>query len=155
MISSDDLANWPFWLRHGHIECDTIGWEDSNSIESQTVHILRHHNFGLCLTHSMCQHKYSTERQQKLPFSDPTQVSFCWRNIGMVITKLCLSPLVLTFCTIVKLSIKETVYDPGWHKCTPYLLYLSTYCPISLLSFSKEDIAELDKMFLTISVDEL
>ena len=80
----------------------------------------------------------------------PTQ-SFCWRNIGMVITKLCLSPLVLTFCTIVKLSIKETVYDPGWHKCTPYLLYLSTYCPISLLSFTKEDIAEHDKMFLTIS----
>ena len=72
-----------------------------------------------------------------------------------VTTKLCLSPLVLTFCTIVKLSIKETVYDPGWHKCTPYLLYLSTYCPIFLLSFSKDDIAELDKMFVTISVDEL
>ena len=28
-------------------------------------------------------HKYSTERQQKLPFSEPTQ-SFCWHIMGMV-----------------------------------------------------------------------
>ena len=34
-------------------------------------------------------------------------------------------------------------------------IFINLYCPIFLLSFSKDDIAELDKMFVTISVDEL
>ena len=34
-------------------------------------------------THTLCQHKYNTERQKKRTFSEPTQ-SFCWRDIGMV-----------------------------------------------------------------------
>ena len=33
---------------------------------------LRQHSFFL--THPLCQHKCSTERQQKLPFSDPTHL---------------------------------------------------------------------------------
>ena len=34
------------------------------------------------IVHYVSINNYSTERQQKLPFSEPTQ-SFCWRNIGM------------------------------------------------------------------------
>ena len=34
-----------------------------------TIHILRQHIFGLFLTHPLCQHKYSTQRQQNWPFS--------------------------------------------------------------------------------------
>ena len=48
-----------------------------------TIHILRQHIFGLFLPHPLCQHKYSTQRQQNWPFSRPTQ-SFRWRNIWMV-----------------------------------------------------------------------
>ena len=46
-----------------------------------TIHILRQHNFGLFLTpaypHPLCNHKYSTERQQNWPFSRPTHPVPC------------------------------------------------------------------------------
>ena len=44
-----------------------------------TIHILRQHICGLFLTHPLCHHKYSTQRQQNWPFLRPTQ-SFCWIN---------------------------------------------------------------------------
>ena len=31
-----------------------------------TIHILRQHIFGRFWNHPLCQHKYSTERQQKI-----------------------------------------------------------------------------------------
>ena len=37
-----------------------------------TIHILRQHIFWHFLTHPLCQHEYSTERQQNCPFSRPT-----------------------------------------------------------------------------------
>ena len=70
-----------------------------------TIHKLRQHNFGLFLTHPLCQRWYSTERQQNWPFPRPTHYvsintalkvsktghfldqstqSFCWRNLWMV-----------------------------------------------------------------------
>ena len=36
-----------------------------------TIHILCQHIFGPFLTHPLCQHKYSTECQQKWPFPKP------------------------------------------------------------------------------------
>jgi hypothetical protein len=40
-----------------------------------TIQILRQHYFGLFLTHSLCHHKYTTERQQNWPFFyQPIQV---------------------------------------------------------------------------------
>ena len=38
-----------------------------------TILILRQRVCGLFQTHPLCQYKYSNERQQKLPFSEPTQ----------------------------------------------------------------------------------
>ena len=59
-----------------------FGIKNLNTLE--TIPILRQHIQRLFLTHPLCQHKYSTERQQKLLFSEPTQ-SFCFKHkIGMV-----------------------------------------------------------------------
>jgi hypothetical protein len=44
-----------------------IGTELLGQIELQvieTIHILSQHNFGVFVTHPICQHKYSTECQQ-------------------------------------------------------------------------------------------
>ena len=49
-----------------------------------TIPILRQYICRLFQTQPLCQHKYSTDRQQKLPFSEPTQSScFGWRNLGI------------------------------------------------------------------------
>ena len=63
-------------------------------------------------THSLCQHKNSTERHQKLPFSGSTQ-SFSWRTIGKVPYTIGLTHFKRTFyapvssnftCSIVELQ---------------------------------------------------
>ena len=69
--------------------------------------------------------------------------SMMWQNdkrsgrsfLYCVTTKLCLSPLVLTFCTIVKLSIKKTVYDPRWHLNVHLTIFINWLSYISFVLF--------------------
>ena len=48
-----------------------------------TNHILRQHILVLFWTHPLCEHKYSTEREQKWPSYESTH-SICWRKIWTV-----------------------------------------------------------------------
>ena len=84
---------------------------------------------------ALCQHRYSTERQQNWPFSRPTHPVLYWRNIWMVPkpdVKSSSSVWSKTCYTLVGpfLRVTNSIYRPT--KSPLWNLYLeSAFCPSS------------------------
>ena len=64
-------------------------------------------------THPLCQHIYSTENQQKSPFSEPAQ-SICWHDIWMVPG--CSGLEAVAVCNADSLALDCDTGDPNWYE---------------------------------------